>query len=209
MREHRIRMPGAALLALLVALPGCATMGGVLAGRPDDLYGQVRAVDARRGYLQIQEDYGRDYTVRFDGRTRVVYGGRDYSVGSLRRGDEVRVELGYDRGEQPWAERIELRRSASGNGDIWRSGGGVYDRGGIYGRGTARVERWDGRVRQVDYRRGWFTIERGRYNDERVYVGRFARNEDIRRFERLRPGQRVKVEVRTSYAGGAELVRFR
>lgn len=203
MRHHVIPAPAAALLGLLLAVPGCATMGNVLTGRPDDLYGQVRAVDTRRGYLQISEDYGRDYTVRYDGRTRVVYGGRNYSVASLRRGDEVRVRVGYDRNDQPWADLIELQRNGRDGGSIWGDRGGVYDRGSI------RVERWDGQVQQVDYRRGWFVIDRGRYSDARIYVGRSARNEDIRRFERLRRGQRVKVEVRTSYQGQAELVRFR
>jgi hypothetical protein len=190
-------MLAAALFGLLLTAPACAHVGGVLTGRPDDLYGEVRSLDTRRGYLQIREDYGRDFTVRYDGRTRVVYGSRSYPVSSLHRGDLVRVRVAYDRYRQPWAERIEVRRDVR-DGGSWRDGGAA-----------ARVARLDGIVRQVDYRRGWFVVERGRYDAVRVLVGRYARSEDVRRFERLRRGQRVRVEVRTSFMGEAELIRFR
>lgn len=189
--------PAMALLALLLVLPACASMGGVLGGRPDDLYGEVRSVDTRRGYLELREDYGRDYTVRYDGRTRVVYGNRNYSVSSLRRGDPVRVQVEYDRYDEPWAERIELRRDVRSE----RTGDDRVTR--------MRTERWDGVVRDVDMRRGWFLLDRGRGRDARVYVGRATRRDDIRRFERLRRGQRIGVEVRTSLWGQAELIRFR
>jgi hypothetical protein len=43
-----------------------------------------------------------------------------------------------------------------------------------------------------------------------VYVPRDARRDDVRRFERLRRGERVRVEVRSRGRGDqAELVRFR
>jgi hypothetical protein len=71
------------------------------------------------------------------------------------------------------------------------------------------VVRWDGVVQQVDYRRGWFALDRNSGRDVRINVGRYTRDEDVRRFERLRRGQRVKVEVRSSSLGQAELVRFR
>jgi len=205
MRHYTMRTAAPVLLGLLLTVPGCASMGNVLTGRPDDLRGQVRAVDTRRGYLQISENYGRDLTVRYDGRTRVVYGNRNYSVSSLRRGDDVRVRVEYDRYDQPWADLIELRRDPRAGGSVWGNGGGIWGTE----RGAMRVERWNGVVQQVDYRGGWFVLERSRYQDARVYVGRSTRNEDIRRFERLRRGQRVQVEVRASSLGQAELVRFR
>jgi hypothetical protein len=190
--------PATALLALLLVLPSCASMGSVIGGgRPDDLYGEVRSVDSRRGYLQLRVDYGRDYTVRYDGRTRVVYGSRDYSVSSLRRGDPVRVRVEYDRYNEPWAERIELRRDVR----LERARDDRVIR--------ARTERWDGVVRDVDVRRGWFVLDRNRGSDARVHVNRATRRDDIRRFERLRRGQRVDVEVRTSIWGQADLIRFR
>lgn len=190
-------LPAFGIAALLLTMPACANLGGVLAGRPDDISGEVRSLDTRRGQLQIREDYGRDISVRYDGRTRVVSGSRTYGVSMLRRGDLVRVRLEYDRNDQPWAERIELRR-ASRTGGVWQ------DRGG-----RVRVERWDGVVQQVDHRRGWFVLDRGRSGDTRVYLGRNPRREDVRDFERLRRGQRVRIEVRASSRGEAELVRFR
>ncbi|NJD10411.1 MAG: hypothetical protein FIB01_08250 [Gemmatimonadetes bacterium] len=198
MRKHMITVPAAALLGLLLTVPGCATMGTILIGRPDDLYGQVRAVDARRGFLQITEDRGREFTLRYDEQTRVVYDGRSYAVASLHWGDEVRVRVEYDRYFQPWADLIELR-----------AGGGIWGNDGGWERDGFRVEHWNGRVQLVDYRGGWFVMERGRHSELRIHIGRYARGDDIRRFERLRRGDRVKVEVRTSYPGQAELVRFR
>lgn len=195
MKHTTVPVLGIALLALTVS--ACASMGGILGGRPDEIDGEVRSLDTRRGQLQIREDYGRDISVRYDGRTRVVSGGRSYGVSSLRRGDQVRVHLDYDRNDQPWAERIELRRE-SRSGGVWQD----RDR-------RARVERWDGVVQQVDHRRGWFTLDRGRSGDVRVYLGRNPRREDVRDFERLRRGQRVRIEVYASSRGQAELVRFR
>jgi len=193
MKRHATPLLATSLLALLLTAPACASMGSVLGGRPDDVYGEVRSLDTRRGRLQVREDYGRDYTVRYDSRTRVVNGGRTYPVSSLRRGDLVRVRVEYDRYDEPWADRIELRRDARDDRD--RVGVGV--------------QRWNGLVRQVDYRSGWFVMDRNRSGNVRVFVGRNARREDIRRFERMRRGDRVRVEVRTSYLGQAELIRFR
>jgi hypothetical protein len=180
----------------MLASPACASAGSVLGGRPDDLYGEVRAVDPRRGYLELRENYGRTHSVRIDSRTRVMYAGRTYPVSRLGRGDVVRVHLDYDRSRQPWADRIELRRDVRA------------DRNGNGGIGV-RVERWDGSVRDVDYRRGWFLLDRTRTSAVRVFIGRDTRRDDVRRFERLRRGDRVQVEVLTSYAAQAELVRFR
>ena len=197
MTRNPVRTLAVPLIGLLLTVSACASAGGVLTGRPDDLYGEVRSVDTRRGYLQLEEDYGHSYIVRYGGRTRVVYGSRSYPVSSLRRGDPVRVRVEYDRQHQPWADRIELRRD--GRGLAGRDDRGI----------GSRLERWDGLVRIVDYRGGWFVLDRSRYSDARIYVGRDTRRDDIRRFERLRRGQRVQVEVRTSLRGQAELIRFR
>jgi hypothetical protein len=72
------------------------------------------------------------------------------------------------------------------------------------------VERLDGRVQGIDVRRGYFTMTGARNARVVVYVPRDARRDDVRRFERLRRGERVRVEVRSRGRGDqAELVRFR
>ena len=203
----RSRMRGTmAAVALAAAVISCAPLGG-LGGLGDvfggeSLYGEIRSVDTRRGRIQLREQYGRDQTVRFDNRTRVVYRDRQYPVSSLDRGDQVQVRVEYDRNNIAWAERIELRSSARARdrdrrddrrGDVWSN----------------RVQRVSGRVQSIDRRRGYFTMTQ---NDSRVtvYMPRSARREDIRRFERLRSGERVRADVRSvGSRNQAELVRFR
>ncbi|HEX6134227.1 MAG TPA: hypothetical protein VFZ24_09690, partial [Longimicrobiales bacterium] len=131
----------------------------------------------------------------YDDRTRVIYGQRQYPVSSLERGDQVQIRVEYDRNNTAWADRIEVRdsRRSERDGD-WSN---------------ARVQRLDGRVYQVDTRRGYFTLD-GTYGRSLVvYVPRSLRREDARRFERLRRGDRVRIEVRSRGRDQAELVRFR
>lgn len=191
-------------VALATAVASCAPLGS-LGGLGDvfggnSLHGEIRSVDTRRGRIQLREQHGRDHTVRYDNRTRVVYQNRQYPVSTLDRGDQVQVRVEYDRNNTAWADRIDLRSSARNGdrdddrrGDVWSS----------------RVQRLDGRVQSVDTRRGYFTMTQ---NNSRVtvYMPRNARREDIRRFERLRRNERVRAEVRlVGSRNQAELVRFR
>jgi translation initiation factor IF-1 len=186
-------------VGLLVVAPACAPhssgLEGVVVprGRSEVVYGEIRSVDARSRRIQLRGDRGRDRTVRYDNRTRVVYGSRQFSPSALERGDVVQVRLSYDRGGTAWAERVEVRES-------------VRDRRVVASR---RVERVEGTVRRLDLRRGYFTVEPKRARPVVVRVpSRLDRN-DARRFERLRPGDRVKVDVRPIDRDAAELVRFR
>lgn len=197
------------VLAVSVSTSACAQMGalgglGDVLGGGSSVYGEVRSVDARRGRIQVREQYGRDQTVRFDNRTRVTYQNRRYPVSALERGDQVQMRVEYDRNNTAWAEHIEVRSSArrSDRRDDRRD-----DRGGVWG---SRVERLDGRVQGIDVRRGYFTMTQNRGSRVVVYMPRNARRDDVRRFERLRRGDRVRVEVRSSgRRDQAELVRFR
>lgn len=195
----------AALAVLAGVASSCGATGGLgsvgdVLGGGSSVYGEVRSVDTRRGRIQVREQYGRDQTVRFDNRTRVIYQNRQYPVSSLSRGDRVQMRVEYDRNDTAWADRIEVRSSARDD----RRG---TDRGSVW---STRVQRLDGRVQRVDTRRGYFTITQNRSRDVVVYMPRNARHDDVRRFERLRRGDRVRVEVRSRGNGDqAELVRFR
>ena len=200
------------------AVTGCSSAGslggmGDVFGNGSSVYGEVRSVDARRGRIQVREEHGGDRTVRYDNRTRVVYQNRQYPVTSLERGDQVQMRVEYDRNNTAWADRIEVRSSArrsERDRDRRRDRVGDRDRerGGVWG--SARVERLDGRVQGIDVRRGYFTMTGARNSRVVVYVPRDARRDDVRRFERLRRGERVHVEVRSRGRGDqAELVRFR
>ncbi|HSJ31501.1 MAG TPA: DUF5666 domain-containing protein [Longimicrobiales bacterium] len=205
MRRVRMMMSIGLIAGSAAACAPLESLGGMgdVFGGGNSLYGEVRSVDTRRGRIQVREQYGRDQTVRYDNRTRVVYQNREYPVSSLERGDQVQMRLAYDRNNTAWADRIEVRSSARRTDGRDRDD---RDRGDIWG---SRVQRLEGRVQAIDVRRGYFTVTD---NQSRVlvYMPRNARREDVRRFERLRRGERVRVEVRSRGRGDqAELVRFR
>lgn len=180
------------LVAGLLATASCAQLGGVLEdGQGTTLDGEVRSLDTRRARLSVRDDYsGRTETVRYDGRTSVVYRQRQYPVSALERGDRVRIRLAQGRNGEWYADRIEVRESVSD------------------GRST-RTQRLDGTVTQVDVRRGVFTLQQSRASTYVVYVPERVSREDERRFTRLRRGDRARADVRLLGRGQAELIRFR
>jgi hypothetical protein len=197
MTGRQLRASLAATLIAALAVSACAPLSAlddilVPSGQSALLDGEVRSVDTRRGRLEVRPVNGRSQTLRYDGRTRVVNGTRQYPVSSLTRGDMVRVRVTYDRSGTAWADRIDLRYNTADQR-----------------RGSDRTERLDGRVGAVDTRRGHFTVEHGIFSRTLVYVPRRISSGDARRFDRLRRGDRVRVEVRPVGRGQAELVRFR
>lgn len=221
----RTRFRTAAMLpaALLVALsaPACAplsAMDDVIGGTTgtSTVYGEVRSVDTRRARIQVREQYGRDYTVQYDSRTQVTYGNRRYPVSALERGDIVSMRVTRDRNNRLHADRIDVRESRttrSSRDDDWygrdRRDDDRRDRRDDRA-GRTVIERYDGIVRTVDTRRGYFTLDRSRGASLVVHVPRNVDREEVRRFERLRRNQRVRVEVRLyGRSNQAELIRFR
>ncbi|HEX7090956.1 MAG TPA: hypothetical protein VF192_12520 [Longimicrobiales bacterium] len=195
-----VRPPSALVLVplLLGAASACSPLNGADLDphRPSStlVYGEVRAIDARRNLIHVRERDGGTEIVRYDWRTEVRYGSRRYPISALDRGDLVRVRVRYDGRGRPWADRV----------DVVREYGRDRDRG-YYG----RVQRLDGRVGWVDTRRGYFTLERTRAPDVRVIVPRRLSRADQRRFARLRTGQRVRADVRLLSVNQAQLIRFR
>lgn len=181
-----------AMAAAVSCAPLEGAVGGIPSGRASLVSGEIRSVDSRRGQVQLRSDYGRTHSVRYDNRTRVVYRSRSYPVSALERGDLVRVTVRRDARGNTWADRIDVRES-------------VRDRRNVGG----RVERLDGTVGRVDVRRGVFSLERRGSPTMLVQVTNRSSRSDIRRFERLRRGERVRVEVRSWSRTSAELVRFR
>lgn len=188
------RMALAMVFAASAAAAACGAVGVgdvVVPGR-STLSGEVRSVDTRRNSINIRQDRGREQRVRYDSRTRLYAGQRQYPVSALNRGDRVYMQVSHDRSGTTWADRIELRSTSRPRASA-----------------SGRVERVDGRVRSIDHRRGHFTIERNRANTV-IYMPARARSADLRRFDRLRRGDRVRADVRYTGRGNqAELVRFR
>ncbi len=184
---------------LMLTAPACAPRGGgslegvmVPRGRNAVIHGEVRSIDRRRSYLEVREGHGRTRSIRYDNRTKVINGRRQYSISALDRGDRVRVWIAYDRRGTPRVDRVEVRES-------------VRDRRVA----TPRVERLDGAVGRLDPRRHFFTLERGRTQSVMVRVPSRLQRDDARRIERLRRGDRVRIEVRALDRNTVELIRFR
>jgi hypothetical protein len=196
MHPNISRLARTLIIAAVAGATACAPLGGwgdILLPGGNTMSGEIRSVDTRWNRIDVRQDYGRDQRLRYDNRTRVHDGMRTYPVSTLRRGDRVRVRVTQDRNGTVWADRIELRADARSRDG--RSG---------------RVERVDGRVLQIDTRRGYFVIDRGLFTTTTVFMPSRPRRDDLRRFERLQRGDRVRAEVRlVGRTGQAELVRFR
>lgn len=209
LKSGTVRVGLLLLVGTLGVAPACTTVAGTpgrpggVWGRSATIHGEVRGVDTRRDRIYVSEGRGgrgRTYTVHYDRRTRVYDGRRSYPVSALRRGDDVRIRVEYDRRGRAWADRVDLRR-----------GRGWSDRGPWNNGRHAdvwRTDRWSGRVVVVDARRNYFTLDRG---SSRVVVVRVpSSNRDLgRRLGRLRRGEKVTIEVRHRGGQDVQLVRFR
>jgi hypothetical protein len=195
---RRIPIAFALATGLMLTAPACAPHGGGLEGvmvprgRGAVIQGEVHSIDRRRNYLALREGPGRTRSVRYDNRTRVTDGRRQYSISALNRGDRVRVWIAHDRRGTPWVDRVELRES-------------VRDRRVA----IPRIERLDGTVGRLDSRRNFFTLERGRTHAVVVRVPSRLQRDDARRIDRLRRGDRVRIDVRPLDRSTVELIRFR
>jgi hypothetical protein len=215
-RQGKAPLALAAFAVLLVGSTGCANIldeiGAPVSTRSNTLDGEVRSVDTRRNRMEVREYQGRNHTVQFDSRTNVVYRQRQVSTTALQRGDQVRVRISQRNGGT-WADRVEIRENAQeARRTDGRNDGRGVGVGTASGRGTTvgnRVERIDGTVGSIDTRRGQFTIQRARQRDVLVYMPQRLSRDDQRRVERLRRGERVRVEVRGLDRDRAEFVRFR
>src|SRR5690606_25704504 len=155
--------------------------------------GEVRSVDTRRNLIQVRDQRGGSVVARYDGRTRVMYGPMRSSIRVLDRGDRVRMHVRYDRRGTPRAERVDVIQDYARRSPV----------------AIGRVQRVSGTVRQVDTRRGYFMLDPGRSGNIRVIVPHRLSRNDARRFDRLRRGDRVRVDIRYYSRNQAELVRFR
>lgn len=186
-------------VGLMLTAPACAPhergLEGVTVprGRSTVIQGEVRSVDHRRNHIIVRESYGRRFSISYDKKTRVVDGGRRYSINALDRGDQVRVWISYDRRGTPWVERIEIRDSGSRDRRV----------------ATPRLQILSGSVIRMDSRRNTFTLEHGRKNRIVVRVPSRLQRDDARRVERLRRGDRISIYVREINRDTVELIRFR
>jgi hypothetical protein len=185
------------LLVLTVPLlSACAGMGweDVLSGLPmgGDVRGEIQWIDERSREIGVGGSWGGGETVHYDSRTRVLYRDRSYRVTDLERGDLVSIDVDSESRGRRYARTVRLERS-------------VRDSDGR--RADSRQQRFDGRVAWVDYDRGQFGLEMGR-TGYTVTVPYRAGESTLRRFQRLRRGDRVRFEGAAFERSRVELYRF-
>jgi len=186
------------LFTAILALTGCdelARVGGLgdygsVAG---DVVGEVEQVDTRVREIEIRTDSGRTSVVRYDDRTQVIYQQRNYSVANLEPGDYIAARVQQDRDGRNYTDTITVRE-------------GVQDRGNR--RGSARLDRIEGRIEYVDERRGTFELRDSRSQLIVVAVPFNAPRSVIDRFNRLRTGDYVRIEGRAEGADRFDLESF-
>ena len=181
-----------------LALTGCdelARVGdlGNYGSLGSDLVGEVENVDTRAREIEIRTDSGSTSVVRYDDRTQVIYQQRNYSVANLEPGDYVAARVQQDRNGQNYTDTITVRE-------------GVQDRKNR--RGSARLDRIEGRIEYVDERRGTFELRDSRNRLIVVAVPFNAPGSVMDRFNRLRTGDYVRIEGRAVDADHFDLESF-
>jgi exosome complex RNA-binding protein Csl4 len=182
-----------------LALACCHELGHVVGlgdygSSSNDIIGEVQYVDTRAREIEIRTDSGRTSVVRYDNNTQVTYRQRNYSVDNLERGDYVAARVQQDRDGRPVTNSITVRES-------------VQDRG-YSGGGRGRLDRAEGRVENVDARRGTFEIRDQRNRSIVVSVAFNAPRAVTDQFNRLRNGDHVRIEGRSVNADRFELENF-
>jgi hypothetical protein len=178
----------------------------ILSGFGGDLRGEVRQIDTRRQEVLIRSDRGRNERVLYDGRTEVIYRQRLYAIRDLEIGDYVRVRFDQG-GRNRYASTIEVE---AGIQDRQASRVPSQGRGQGPGqsRGQQRVQRIDGTVNRIDARSGWFEINETRGTTVLVTLPYQANRNLQDRFQRLRRGDRVRIEGEMLSGTRVELLRF-
>ncbi len=191
------------LLLALTAAGGCEEMGGLgsapsggygYGGQPPELEGEIQRVDPRSEQIELQTRDARTRTVRYSSRTRVTYGGQDYSVDDLDPGDIVTMRVQLDSAGNTYADLIVVRQP-------------VQERGGIVTPGP-QTQRLEGEVGRVDYQRGFFELRDRNRGTVTVSLPYNPPRSVIDRFQELRSGDYVRVEGRFLNQDRFELEEF-
>jgi len=181
------------------ALTGCPALdlpGGLggLGGVNSDVVGEVQAVDTRNREIEIRTDTGRRTMIRYDDNTQVVYRQQNYPVSNLERGDYVAARVQQERDGGYFTSNIIVREA-------------VQDRG-VGASKDNQLDRIEGRVENIDARRGTFEIRDQRNRIIVVAVAFNAPRTVADRFNRLRNGDYVRIEGRGAGADRFDLENF-
>lgn len=186
-----------------VAFAGCHELGhidgigdyGGTTNSNRDVVGEVQHVDPQAREIEVRTDGGRTAVLRYDDRTQVVYRQRNYPVANLERGDYIAARVQQDRDRRDYTDTITVRES-------------VQDRGGDRRGSSGRLDRVEGRVEHIDPRRGIFEVRDSRDRLIVVSVPFNAPRQVMDRFNRLREGDNVRIEGRSTGNDRFELENF-
>ena len=186
-----------------LAFAGCHELGhidgigdyGGTTNTNRDVVGEVQSIDARAREIEVRTDAGRTAVLRYDDRTQVVYRQRNYPVANLERGDYIAARVQQDRDRRDYTDTITVRES-------------VQDRGGDRRGPSGRLDRIEGRVEHIDPRRGTFEVRDSRDRLIVVSVPFNAPRQVMDQFNRLREGDNVRIEGRSSGNDRFELENF-
>lgn len=183
MTARRFARRGAAVL-MMATLGACSQAGGlgnvlgsVLGGgqQGNQVRGIVQGVDTRNRQIGLQQSNGQTVAISYDNQTQVVYNNQSYPVTSLDRGDEVTARIqssnsGY------YTDLVQVDQPVQGSNT---SMGG-------------NVQTLQGTVRQIDQQNGLFTMD---VSSSRITVSMpySPSRADLDRFQRLRPGDVVRI----------------
>lgn len=204
-------MRGALLLALALGTTGCAGMGleDILGGMTypggdGEVRGEVQYVDERDREIEVRSGWGQGTRVEYSSDTDVIFRNERYSVRDLERGDRVSMRVQQGRNGRLYTDRIYVEQSVSAGS------GSSYPRDGDWDdRSAGRVQRYEGRVEQIDHRRGWFELRARDGRDYQVTLPYNPASSLRERFRRLRRGDAVRLEGERLSGGRVEVVRFR
>jgi len=160
-----------------------SVLGGVGAPQASQVSGTVQSVDTRNQQIVLQQTNGQSVGLQFDAQTQVTYQNRNYSVTNLERGDRVTARIQATNNGGYYTDLVQVDESVSG------SGGTVYGSNGSSG----NVQTLQGTVRQVDRANGWFTLDVGNANTITVSLPYNPSQNDVNRFQNLRPGEAVRL----------------
>ena len=178
----------ASMLMLATACSQLGSLGSVLgSGGASPQGGQVsgteQGVDTRNQQIVVQQQNGQSLALMFDAQTQVTYQNRNYAVTNLERGDRVTARIQATNNGGYYTDLVQVDESVSG------SGGTVYGSNGSSG----NVQTLQGTVRQVDRANGWFTLDVGNSNTITVSLPYNPSQNDVNRFQNLRPGEAVRL----------------
>jgi hypothetical protein len=174
---------------MLMIANACSQLGGlgnVLGGlgqpQTGQVSGTVQGVNTRSQQIVLQQSNGQSIALLFDAQTQVTYLNRNYAVTNLERGDQVTARIQATQNGGYYTDLVQVDQSVSG------SAGTVYGSNGSSG----TVQALQGTVRQVDRTNGLFTLDVGNYNVLTVSLPYIPGQNDLNRFQTLRPGDAVR-----------------